>query len=203
MATIVAAAAEKQKLRRRIIMACAVAALLIILGVLVREALVMRKSNRVDYPQLLKQAHRAYDRQEYKKAIPQLERYVRRHGDDQLALGLLASSYWQLQDYKKALKYTQALVEMRPTDADAYYRMGMLARELNLKKRAIGYLERATDLRPQTIQFHALLADTLAGDGQVDRAIEEWNNVLKLPVNASYRAMVVGKIKNLENMAER
>lgn len=203
MSIIGAAVADKQAFRRRAIMAFAVTALLIILGLLLREALVKQKPGRVTDPQLLKQARQAYKNQEFKKAIPKLERYVRRHGDDQLALSLLASSYWQLQDYKKALAYTETLVKMRPDDADAYYRMGMLARELSLKKRAIGYLERATAIRPQTIQFRALLAKALADDGQVDRAIEEWNNVLKLPVDASYRAMVDGKIENLEGMAQR
>jgi tetratricopeptide (TPR) repeat protein len=143
-------------------------------------------------PEILrKQAYDLYRKGEFKTVIDKLEEYLKSKNSDFEARSLLVSAYLLEGHTKKAYEHTKYLHKLKLRDPMILYRLGVLADQLNKSSESIKYLKQAIKQDPKQVQFHSKIASVYAKDKKYQKALDEWNIVLRLlSKDAPYRAQV-------------
>jgi tetratricopeptide (TPR) repeat protein len=100
----------------------------------------------------------------------------------------LATSYLILEDYGHAGKIYEELLQLNPQDDDAYFRLGQIGLMNKNYPRAIQHLRKAIEIKSDNAAYHLSLAQALTNAQQLQAAIKEYNETLRLePNNATAR----------------
>ncbi len=98
----------------------------------------------------------------------------------------LAQAYLDAGCKTEAIEQLKRAVDLCPGFADLQTRLGTLYRDTDNLVLAKQHYEAARAANPNFVQARVLLGVTLLSLGQIDAAVEEWNEVLKLePENRS------------------
>jgi tetratricopeptide (TPR) repeat protein len=103
----------------------------------------------------------------------------------------LASAYDQLWDEKRAAEEYQIAHRLAPTDSRALIALGLLRTKQRRYKEAVRLLEAGVALKPHYCYADAklFLAEAYVGARKIKKAIEQWQDVLKLePMYPSFDA---------------
>ncbi|MBM3262919.1 MAG: tetratricopeptide repeat protein [candidate division Zixibacteria bacterium] len=128
-----------------------------------------------------------------------------RKADDPKALlqtrKFLGSSYLMLTDYDNARKVYEELLQTNTQDDDAYFRLGQIGLMRKNFATAIQNGKKAVELKPDNASYHLLLAQAYTNSQQLDAAVREYSETIKLdPNNATARQQLDTVRKALEQM---
>jgi predicted CXXCH cytochrome family protein len=126
------------------------------------------------------------------KALPLLDRAVRRDADDAPAWRSRADALWLLGRPAEARSAYETVLAKRPGWEVALRAAGDLALEMNRLAEARGYFERAVKINPYHRAYHHGLAVASFRRGEWSRSARECAAALKLePTNAATRSLLV------------
>lgn len=139
-----------------------------------------------------------FNKGQIKEAIPALERAVQSAKADTGTKTALALAYTATNKPQKAEAQYEAILKDQPKDAPTLYRLGILKQQLNRPEESVALLERAVNADPKTAQFRAELAKAYGLAGHKDKALSEWQRVLKLtPPQDLYRATILAQMADI------
>jgi Tfp pilus assembly protein PilF len=131
-------------------------------------------------------------RQYAAKALPLLERALRRDGDDTPVAQARADALWCLGRRQEALAAYEKVLARKPRLETALHRAGDLALALNRPKEARAFLERAVRVNPWRWQYHHGLAVASFRLGEWHRGVRECRQSLRLEIsNPASRSLLV------------
>lgn len=110
---------------------------------------------------------------EFRKAVPLLEKAYAENKDDPIVAQHLGSAYLKVHEDAKALGALSRWVELEPNNPDALYYKGKAASYVSLNA-----FEKLKEVAPDSCRMHELQAELLAQQGQTNAAVSEYQKAL-------------------------
>ena len=117
---------------------------------------------------------------QYDKAAMVLERLYDKHHDRDDVLGILIELYEEQHDYEAAIKTLTKLETMEGKSERLSYAKSNFYTQLGDKKAAIAEMKTLADQYPNDQNYRGLYANTLFVNGQKKKALEIYNDILRI-----------------------
>lgn len=93
---------------------------------------------------------------------------------------LLVRCHYSQKDYEEVIRKAKLAIDLDPYDYQAYYYKGLSLLQLGRKKEGLCQLEKAVELSPENIDLHTTLASSYESAKQINKALNEWQLIMKL-----------------------
>jgi tetratricopeptide (TPR) repeat protein len=80
-----------------------------------------------------------YDRQEYNKSIPLLEKYLELKPGDFIGYSKLRQTYFMIGNYEKTIEICRRMIDLDPKSQNRYYDLGIFFEKINMIDSAINF----------------------------------------------------------------
>ena len=116
--------------------------------------------------------------QDYKKSVEYIDDALKIDIHNSKAYFMKGMAFKMAKDTAKAISSFQTAIEQNPKYYEAYIQLGII---FTLKKNnlALQYFNSALTLHPNSLEAYYNRAYFLQENGNIDKAIEEYNNILK------------------------
>ena len=141
------------------------------------EILSRTESNNPYWPHLLGQLH--FWHKKNHESIPYYEESFRRYGIP-MTLGNISRAYYQAGKYLKSRYYAGKAIEMDPTNDNAQAVLAHTLMNMELFEEARQALENYLPYAPENPSIHYQLAEALRFCGDLDKALEEADTVVRI-----------------------
>ncbi len=143
----------------------------------IEKAVALEPSNST-YQETLANAY--INMRQYDKAVEVLEDLYDKHKDRDDVLGVLIQLYEEQHDYEAAIKALSKLETMEGKSERLSYAKSNFYTQLGDKKAAIAEMKNLADQYPNDQNYRGLYANTLFVNGQKKKALEIYDDILRI-----------------------
>ncbi len=140
-----------------------------------------------------------FEKKEYERVIEIVHKAIQFEGEKKDYLILLADANLMLERWTQALKYYKSAQAFIPDDFKLCRSIGWTYCNLRNFKEGIKHLKKAIKLNPYYIEGHLSLALAYIEIGDLDKGLEEFQNVLKFDPGNTLAKEYVRKISKNSN----
>lgn len=141
-----------------------------------------------------------YEAGNYREAIVEFEKVLKRAPDDYNTLVLMAASHARLHHSESALRYFKEAVRSNSASADAYIIFSQALADTGQKEAAKNLLEKAVMINPKNPVAYNSLGIMYADTGMVEKAKEAWTKGLEIDPASKE---IANNLKRLEVLMDK
>ena len=126
-----------------------------------------------------RQADEAMKKKDYERGIILHERFLKKSGQNALAMYHLGYAYGQIGDHEREIIWYNKAISLGFREGQIFFNLGMAYGETNRIEDAIKALKQAVQIDPENPEYHYSLAMAFRANGQERQCREELLETLK------------------------